>query len=663
MRRFRVEALAFLLPFWLFGPLFFSSSVFNETAPLHFEYAEKKWFFENLAQGNWALLYPFNELGHGLLNNPASGLLFLPNWLHAVLPYALAFKLIFYGFFLVLFFGLRRLLGHFTSRERASGIALVGMAVGIVTSLPLHVGLGYVSFFPWAIVSVLELRSGQGRILQTAFTSSALFLLGDPFLIPVAWLAGAMLAPQRVQWRAFGPALMKVAGVVALVCLPHLWFMILNAPFNSRALGIVPWEALSYSTAPIRILDWLFPWAQLYDVKSSLGEGFHLGWWFPRIGGGLALTALGVLGLKQASPRQRWVLGGWLLLLGLLALGQFFAPSAVVMKLLPLRYPERFLAYLLPAVLILAALGVQSLRARTAVIVLAIALLENVVAPLRPALTSLAVSDVPRDVWVGEELHQTRYLSCPQGLDGDRDFTLFDVRAHQIPMVNGTSNTRSAALKVTSCPWALSPHVQHWLGIGHVLSSGDAGAGEKWGLVKVATMSGGEIFRAQGSPWVGRGVRAFEASPFITVLPPSTEDVRRLGRLAEEGMYFIDPRWSLVDGWPGRKHNNSVAPWSCTADSLSLIPSPTQQSFEMKVPAGCSGLVNVPWAFQAGWITEPPSEVLRINDGTLGLQLPAGVSQLRLSFRPRGAVALVVFSVLLQLAMLATIVVGFFKKK
>lgn len=663
MRRLRLEALAFLLPLWLFGPLFFSSSVLNETAPLHFEYAEKRWFFENLAQGHWALLYPFNELGHGLLNNPASGLLFLPNWLHAVFPYALAFKLIFYGFFLVLFFGLRRLLGHFTSIERASGIALVGMSVGIVTSLPLHVGLGYMGFFPWAIVTVLELGLGQRRILASALSSSALFLLGDPFLIPVAWLAGAMLTPQRVQWRAFVTALMKVAGLVALVCLPHLWFMLLNSPFNSRSLGIVSWEALSYSTAPIRILDWLFPWTQLYDVKSSLGDGFHLGWWFPRIGGGLALTALGILGLKQASPRQRWVLGSWLLLLGLLALGQFFAPAAFVMKLLPLRYPERFLAYLLPAVLVLAALGVQSLRTRTAAIVLAIALLENTVAPLRPALTNLAASDVPRDVWVGEELHQTRYLSCPQGLDGSRDFKLFDVRAHQVPMVNGTSNTRSAALKVVSCPWALSPHVQRWLGIGHVVSSGNDSAGEKWGLAKVAMMSGGEIFRAQGSPWVGHGVRAFEASAFITALPPSAEDVRRLGRLADDGMYFVDPRWSLVGGWPGRKHNDSVVPWSCTADSLSLIPSTAQQSFEIKVPSGCHGLVSVPWAFQAGWSTEPASEILRLNDGTLGLQIPEGVTALRLSYRPTGAVALVVFSVLMQVGILATIVVGYFKKK
>jgi hypothetical protein len=663
MRRFHLEGLAFILPLWLFGPFLFSSSLFNETAPLHFEYAEKRWFFENLAQGNWTFLYPFNELGHGLLNNPASGLVFLPNWLHALLPYHLAYKLIFYGFFLVLFFGLRRLLLNFTNREQASGIALVGMSLGIITSLPIHVGLGYMSFFPWTIVSVMELWKGERRIVLTAFCSSALFLLGDPFLIPVAWLAASALAFERRRVRIFSLAMLQVTALVGLVCLPHLWFMLQNAPFNSRALGIVTSEALSYSTAPVRMFDWLFPAANLYDLKKYLGDGFNVSWWFPRIGGGVALTALMFLGVKQASPRERGVLVAWTCGFALLSLGQFFPPAAFVMELLPIRYPERFLAYLVPAILILVALGLRRLPGKWVLPLLAFALLENSFFPRRPDLIEVKESGVPSEIWIGEEMHQTRYLSCPDGLAGTEQSRLFDVRAQQIPMVNGTSNTRSAALKVVSCPWALSPHVQQWLGIGHVLSSGEHGEGQKWGLSKVGSMPKGEIFQASASPWMATGVEKFETSRFITALPPSAQDVGRMELFAKEGRFFVDPQWSLVDGAPKRGVVQDMIPWSCSRESLSLVPTFFQQTFIIKLPANCQGLLNVPWAFQAGWVTEPSSEILRLNDGTLGLQVPLGLHELQLAYRPRGAVAMVVFSILLQLVILATIVVGFFKKR
>jgi hypothetical protein len=439
--------------------------------------------------------------------------------------------------------------------------------------------------------------------------------------------------------------------------------MLQNAPFNSRALGIVASEALSYSTSPVRILDWFFPAASLYDLKKYLGEGFNVTWWFPRIGGGLALTVLMFLGVKQASPRERIVLLVWICGFALLSLGQFFPPSAFVLKFLPIRYPERFLAYLVPAILIIVAFGLRRLPGKWALSLLAFALLENSFSPRRPDLIDVKESGVPREIWQGDELHQTRYLSCPDGLAGTELSRLFDVREQQIPMVNGTSNTRSAALKVVSCPWALSPHVQQWLGIGHVLSSGENGEGQKWGLTKVGSMPKGEIFQASASPWMATGVEKFELSNFITTLPPNAQDVKRMERFAIEGMYFVDPQWSLVDGAPKRGVVQDIVPWSCGQKSLSLVPNLLQQSFTIKLPAKCQGLLNVPWAFQAGWVTEPLSRLLRLNDGTIGLQVPLGLSELQLAYRPRGAVAMVLFSILLQLTMLATIVVGFLKKR
>lgn len=659
MRNFRLEWLVLPLLLWLFGPFLLSSTVFNEIAPLHFEFAEKKWFYDNLSQGEWTFLYPFNELGHGLLNNPASGLLFLPNFLHVFLPYPVAAKVLFLGHMLLLYFGWRRLLRHFTTPEQASGLGLVGLSVGIVTSLPMHVGLGYISFLPWVVAWVIELWKGKPQLVALSLGSSALFLLGDPFLIPLAWIAGTALAFERTQLKKAMLTLFQVTGLTVLICLPHLLMMALNAPFSSRALGIEAFEALSYSTAPERWIDWLVPSFRVFDTPIPQLEG----WWFPRIGGGFVLTGLMILGLRRSPPRQRWVLGFWLLFFCLLSLGKYFGPASWMIQQLPIRYPERFLAYLLPAVLVLAALGLRVLPRKWALALVALALLENGINPRRPELLKEVVTDVPRELWVGDELHQTRYLACPEGLSGRNSFQHYDVRAYQIPMVDGTSNTRSAVLKMVSCPWALSPHVQQWLGIGHVISTGTSSVDPTWGLKKERQLAAGEIFRAQGSPWRARGLRDFEYGEVVTQLPPSPDDIRRLKQISEEGRSFVNPRWRLIDGRPQHSKSKGLDKWSCEHDFVSLVPDLKQQSFRLKVPSGCSGLLSVPWAFQAGWRVSPPSEIVRVNDGTIGLQVSASAQEISLSYRPLGGTSTVVFSILIQLILFGTIVFRFLKKR
>lgn len=659
MRTFRFEWLALPLALWLFGPYLFSASVFNEIAPLHFEYAEKKWFYANLAEGHWTFLYPFNELGHGLLNNPASGLLFFANFIHVFLPYAVASKILFLGHLLLLFFGWRRLLAQFTSLENASALGLVGMSVGIVTSLPIHVGLGYVSFLPWLIALVIEQWRGQSRLIPLTLCSSALFLLGDPFLIPLAWIGGTTIAFHKDHLRKMLLTFLGVVALSGLICLPHILMMGLNAPFSSRALGIESFEALSYSTAPSRWVEWLIPSFKVHDWPIPQKEG----WWFPRIGGGFALTGLMFMGGLRAPVRQRWVLLVWLVFFLLLSFGKFFAPAGQLLQLLPIRYPERFLVYLLPAILLLAAFGLSALPRKWALALISLALVENSLHPRRPELVDEIVTDVPRDSWVGDEVHLTRYLACPEGLDGTHSFKHYDLRAYGISMVNGTSNTRSAVLKVVSCPWALSPHVQSWLGIGHVVSAGESTPQTDWGLKKERQLDEGEIFRAQGSPWKAQGVREFEYAEVVTTLPPNSDDVRRLRQISDAGQAFVNPSWILKEGWPKKISVKTVPKWNCEKDFLTMIPGLKQQRFLITVPPGCSGLLSVPWAFQAGWRTEPETEIVRINDATMGLQIPPSAQEISLSFHPVGGVWPVVFSILIQWGMFVTIVFGFLKKR
>jgi hypothetical protein len=595
---------------WGWRDFFFSAQLFSDLAALHFDYAEKRWFFENLRQGELTLLYPFNELGHALLANPASGLIFLPNLLHVVLPFDVAYKILIFAHYLLLFLGWWRLLAHFTTSERALALSAVAMSLGLSFSLPVHVTLGYASFFPWAISAVYELWNKERRIALGVFTSSALFLLGDPLLVPAAWGLGTLLGFKSSELRRVLRSFFIVSVLTILVCAPHLYIMLMEAPYNARAQGIDPREALSYSTAPIRVLDWLFPALKLYEPSEYMGAGLNDTWWFPYLGGGLALTFLVFMGLKARTHRCQLV--GWGAGFVLLALGYYFPPSAWLFEHAPVlkyvRFPERFLVYAWPALMILMALGLRSLPRRWVYVVLAVALAENLL--LRPEARVSELVDLPqtmREVWRGNEIHPTRLLVCERGFSGEEKLRYFDVRAQRIAMVNGTSNTRSAMLKSVTCPWALSPTEQRWLGISHVLTPNAETASVAWALTPLAELPGrGQVLVTE------------EASP-----------LRAFGE-------------------PGK--------WSCGVPSLTLIPDKNLQGFMIKIPSDCSGQLILPWAYHTGWQVSGGATLERYREATISLKVSSGTELITVSYAPAGAKGLVVFSFILQLLILATIV-------
>ncbi len=629
---------------WIFKSYFFSDSVLGGVAPFHFDLAEKTWFFQNIRDGHLYWLYPHNELGHFVATNPASGLLFLPNFIFAILPPPVAQKLLFLFHYLILFSGLASLLGCFGSKQSSYILALLGLSMGISISLPFHVALPYVSFFPWSIVMTRNLWINGRGVLKAGTSVAFVFLLGDPVMAAAGGLIGSFLgwssAPKPSRLRSL---LWAGLAVIAL-CFPHLLAMTMDAEHNSRALGIPTFEALTYSTAPIRFLDWLFPYLDLYDPKAHLGIGFQTQWWFPAIGGGVTVSSLILRGTLKLSPRQRWCVLGTAVFFIHLSLGQFSPLSVLIFDHLPpfswTRYPERYLTYAWPFLMIAALKGFDSLPGKARLVFALLALLENTYDPKVPRLLGEAerLSSLPSEHWRGNVSHPSRFLLCERGVEGKGPLRYYDVRGHGLSMVNGTSNTRSVGLKYQACPGALSRWSQKWLGWTHVIIPDGRRRtlpSTSFGLSLSQLFDEGQIWESHvGSPlqayWVDRPVRG-ELVESIDAHDKNRENLQR----ASEGELFVEARSGVHRG-------------SCETDHLVLKPNRGTQSFSVEIPEKCHGLLAVPWAMHWGWKTEPRVPILKGNSAIVLLDIPPELGHVELSFSPPYLDLAAIFSIFSQ---------------
>ncbi len=634
------------IPLWFFGDYLFSDSLFKEISPLHFEYAEKKWFYDHLKDGVFAWLYPNNELGHSLGTNPASGLLFLPNLLYVVLPFNIAHKILFFGHYFILFFGLRKLLRYYVDELTSTWMSVFGISLGLISSLPIHTALGYVSVYPWALAYVIELWRTQTGYYRGAFFLGSLFLLGDPLLIPVSVILGSSLEFDRKKYKTVLLPFLKMMSVTIMICLPYLWMTYLEAGLNSRSLGIPREEALLYSTAPIRILDWLFPGHTLYEASSYFENGFQLQWRYPVIGGGVILTFLTLKGMVSTPRTQALVLGIFTFFIVNLCLGKYSPVASWLLENMPLlkivRYPERFIVYLIPSILLLASLGLPKISSKFFYTLIILGIIENTHAPRRAQLikTQNLTTQLPRQIWRGNEIHYTRYMLCEKGLENNQGLQYFDVSAYGMAMVDAPSNTRPAGLKAAICPWALSEAAQKWLGYTHVITPIDHlnyFKMESLGFKKIPSEGDFEIWETlNSSPWLGYFSGSSEVSSFITKSILGEREILGIDKI-KNGVTLID-----------EGQNVQVATGPCSSKSVSLKPDLNQQSYKLNIPAGCHGLLNLPLEFHEHWVTIPAIQKLRVNSATLSLMIPENSKTIILSYSPVVLNYLAIFSFFIQ---------------
>ena len=618
---------------WHYGNFIFSSSFLGDISPLHHELAEKAWFYSRLSEGVFAWFSPFKDLGFSLLADPTLGLVYLPNLLYMG-DVAIAAKLIPIAHFYILGFGLIHWARSF-ERMTGSVAGLMLFGCGIVWVLPTHLALGSAANFPWLMLSLRRQTPFRAGIF-----AGLVFVLGDPFLIPFAFLLSLDQA-QRLL-----PKAAKFAGffLIAffLIAGPNLVEMVQLLPYNARSLGLPTWEILSYSTNPARIVEILLPWK---TFAFSLGKGFQRQWWFTELGGGLVLSTMFMAGVFAAGKTKflRWYLA-LSTLMALLALGQFFAPSAWLFEhiLNFLRFPERFLLYAFFASLPLVTIGLGKIHGRTRLPLMVLLILcwtEN----LFPRFTPMLVPSSSLNAWsnqsittvgIGGKILAARVIGCHDGISGQTPGTYFDMRIYGVAMANNESSIHSPGLKSINCPWSLSAAARQWLGISTAITppilESEKLKMESWGWRRIKSSPQAEIWQAtDASPQLAMWVEKWRTSKMSFPIREFTND------------FLVEKPLSIS------KSNCSGFLW--------IEPSHHWQRLTINIPPHCEGLVSLPWAYHpAIQIAENGSQgsssLLRINSTTLGILISKKTNLVTLDFSRPFANLGFILSLMAQLA-------------
>lgn len=308
---------------------------------------------------------PWLFSGSPLVGDPQSGLGYLPNLAHLLLPPTAAFNLLLWAHLTVGVLGMLCLARQAGLRQ---GRWLAGLGFALFPSLYAHWGLGHVGMVyaavaaPWALAAALALARGRGRwagmlalALGTQWVNHpqmALYtaLLGGGLAVVAAFEQGGpeglglRQRVRRLAWAAAAWTGGNLWGVLvgAVVLLP----LLRNLPLLAR-------QALSLQEATQGALSW-----------AGL-----LGLWLPPYGGdgerlvylGVLGSALALLGLRRRRTRA-W--GGLVLLALLYALGGHFPPTAWTLTHLPglrqVRVPARIWLVAYPLALLLAGVGWES---------------------------------------------------------------------------------------------------------------------------------------------------------------------------------------------------------------------------------------------------------------------------------------------------------------
>ena len=308
---------------------------------------------------------PWLFSGSPLVGDPQSGLGYLPNAAHLLLPPTAAFNGLLW---LHLSLGVSGMLWLAQQAGLREGRWLAGLGFALFPSLYAHWGLGHVGmvyaavYVPWALAAALALARGRWRwagVLALALGAQwvnhpqvALYtaLLGGGLTVVTAAMERGLSArPIFRRGKRIALALAAWAGgnlwgwmVAAVVLLP----LLRNLPFLAR-------QTLGLREAAEGALSW---------------AGLLLGLWLPPYGGdGERLVYLGVLGGVLAvlglSERRARGWGGLVLVALLYALGAHFPPTAWAMAHLPglrqIRVPARVWLVAYPLALLLAGVGLE----------------------------------------------------------------------------------------------------------------------------------------------------------------------------------------------------------------------------------------------------------------------------------------------------------------
>jgi hypothetical protein len=340
--------------------------------------------FRNLAAFGLPVWNPFLSGGQPILSNPSYGAFYPPSWLVFAVPphYALSLMTILHAglAFAGAWFLARRLgCGRGAAALAAVGFSGCGAFLSLLSALNL---LWSLAWFPWPLawaVEALHAAPGERWWRPALLAGGALglqLLNGEPAMVVISGLALLALAAAAAlrSWRRPAVALrILVPFAFALALAAAQLVPTLARLADSPRKNLPAGQAMLWSLPPQRLIEIVFP-RFFGDPTQEVGERFF-GWqlndlhhpYLESLYPGLLLAVLGVSALLGGGIPHR---GAWALAAGsgvFLALGRHNPVYAAARRAVPvlavLRFPEKFAALTVLALVVAGFLGWQRLLA------------------------------------------------------------------------------------------------------------------------------------------------------------------------------------------------------------------------------------------------------------------------------------------------------------
>jgi hypothetical protein len=384
----------------LFAPALAGGRIFSFRDLADFNLPHKLYGAAMLRLGSIPLWNPYNFCGYPHLANLQSGVLYPPNLLVVLLPFAIGFNLTVVLHFVIAALGARALarsLGIGAGGALVAGIAY-GFSPLLVSMLDLLPPLAGAAWLPWALaagISIGETPSPR-RIAAGALVLGLAFLAAEPLyfglalgMIPAAAIAGR--GRGRGRTRGAIAALAAVAVALLLVAPVLLPFLELVAHSERAGAGLTREQALRDSLAPGGLLALVLPPRPGDGGTGEAGGQSYI----RRPYLGLTVALLAAAGLFPGARREVAFRGFAVLaaVLGIvLALGSNggLYPLLYDLGFRQSRFPMKFLVVTLLALALLAACGAEWVLARRPRLAAALAGLValDLVLAARPIVTT-----------------------------------------------------------------------------------------------------------------------------------------------------------------------------------------------------------------------------------------------------------------------------------
>lgn len=624
-KKFLLLILPALLCIALFYPLFFNEMLFQEITPLQVAYSEADYFFNSFS---W--IYSLNLLGEPLIANPTNGILSLQAINYLIFNSPWAYKLNFLLGFLIFYYFSFKLLIKKTSITIASLLPLVFLAAPIFLSTTQRLSFWTIVWIPVFLYIFKEAISTSIKLKYfiAGLVLSRTFSLGDPFLF--------ILLPSLVYLLTLSKPkkeLLLTIFAFSIGIFPFLYYYLELQPLMARYYGQPESAALRYSLQPSRTIE-LF--------TNTLLKTKDIATWFKAISLGFTLTLISGYSIYKLRRVQAITILALLVMTLLISFGIYFAPSKFILTSLPflnqLRYPEKFTIYIY--IILLCTIYFQSSKLKEIKyikFILIFAVLENILTTPKFKYIDENIITQKRHLKSYQNI-QTRFKVCPNGLRDYSHENIPNLRAFGIATLNSTSNISSTSLKLINCKNIINDSNAIRLGVSHLLIS-NINNDEK----ELLKSSNWTLEKSEGSFDVYKHKLA---SPLKAII---TNSIYFGNFIQHKGKHYLknDPiNWdknTLDTGFSlknGKLNKGKVIPRKakCLENNLVNIKATYQaQKFEIMTNSSCDSFLLIPWYFSPGWRAysgENELEIFRVNDISMGIQLPSGPQKIEFLYLP-----------------------------